>query len=94
MESQTPESALQRALYTFADVDHLARVARGTAKRRLRGSGSYPAGSRSSTPFYTAGFLDLVEVIAIGKLKPRGFPLPLIRRINQFTQPLLKVERP
>ncbi len=94
MESTTTEVALHRPLYTFSDVDRLARVSRGTAKRWLLGYGQYPAISAPSTPSHAASFLDLVEVIAIGKLKQRGFPLLLIRQIVQYTQQLLKLERP
>ena len=95
MESTASEGDLYRPLYMLSDVDRLARVSRGTAKRWLWGYGQYQAVSGSSSHGYSAAsFLDLVEVIAIGKLKQRGFPLPLIRQIVQYTQQLLGMERP
>lgn len=93
-ESISTEATLQRPLYTFSDVDQLARVSRGTAKRWLLGYGQYPAVSAPSPTSPAASFLDLVEVIAIGKLKQRGFSLVLIRQIVQYTQQLLKLEHP
>lgn len=94
MDSTTTEVFLHRPLYTFADVDRLARVSRGTARRWLLGYGQYPTISAPSALSHAASFLDLVDVIAVGKLKQRGFPLLLIRQIVQYTQQLLKLERP
>ncbi len=93
-KSTNAEATLHRPLYTFSDVDQIARVSRGTAKRWLLGYGQYPAISAPSAISPAASFLDLVEVIAIGKLKQRGFSLRLIREIVQYTQQLLKLEHP
>jgi uncharacterized protein (DUF433 family) len=39
-------------------------------------------------------FVDLVEIIAIGRLKKIGFSLPSIREIVRNCQEILRVERP
>ncbi len=87
MDPLLPAPAEHWPLYTLTDTDRLARVSRGTAKRWLWG------GELSTRP-QTATFLDLVEIIVVGKLKQRGFPLSLIRHIEQTTRQWLGVERP
>jgi uncharacterized protein (DUF433 family) len=38
--------------------------------------------------------MDLVEVVAIGRLRARGFSLKKIRQINEFCQAVLRTDRP
>ncbi|MCY0886393.1 MAG: DUF433 domain-containing protein [Firmicutes bacterium] len=95
---------LTRPLYSFAEVDRLAGVASGTARRWRTG---YAFGSRDGprigmppvTPRPAAGqagasFLDLVEVVAIGRFKQLGFSLRAIRFMVETCQQVLGVERP
>lgn len=100
---------LNRPLYGFADVDHLAGVSRGTAQRWLAGYAYRGAhGHRIVRPPVTPGapgapgvdavgavsFLDLVEIVAIGRLKERGFSLKDIRLIVANCQEILGLPRP
>lgn len=95
MDAQITYEGLERSLYTLSDLDRLASVSRGTAKHWLVGFDRYPLGEHpSSRPLNVASFLDLVEIIAIGKLKQQGFSLHVIRQIVDYTRGLLKVDRP
>ena len=94
---------LSQPLYNYAEADHLAGVSRGTSKRWLSGYAYHGArGLPVQQPPITLGtgaepgvsFVDLIEVVAIGRLKGTGFSLPLIRRIVQNCQELLSVPRP
>lgn len=94
---------LRRPLYTFAEADRLARVTRGTAQRWLTGYAySRPGRARVVQPPVTPGlgvdgavsFTDLVEIVAIGRLKEQRFSLKAIRRIVENCQELLGVSRP
>jgi hypothetical protein len=74
---------LIRPLYGFTESDRLAGVTRGTSRRWLKGYRYWYADeSRMALPITPArdlpdgvSFVDLVEVIAIGKLRQRGFSL-------------------
>lgn len=89
--------------YSYADSDYLAGTPRGTSKRWVSGyQYASPRGERISQPPVTPGvqrkdavsFLELVEIIATGQLKERGFSLKAIRQIVQNCQDILRVERP
>lgn len=89
--------------YSYADADYLAGTPRGTSKRWVSGyEYTSPRGDRITQPPVTSGilrqgavsFLDLVEIIATGQLKERGFSLKAIRQIVQNCQDILGVERP
>jgi uncharacterized protein (DUF433 family) len=97
------EDLRYQPLYTFADVDRLAQVSHGTARRWLEGytarraDGSavrHPPVGRVSTAQDGVSFVDLIEVVAIGRLKARGFGLRTIRRIVENCQTVLGIERP
>ena len=96
---------LNLPLYTFADADHLAFTSHGTAKRWLAGyqyRGS--RGELTKRPPVTprpdgesiegVSFLDLVELVAIGRLKGLGFTLHNIREIVDNCRKVIGVERP
>jgi hypothetical protein len=94
---------VHRPLYSYAEADYLAGVSRGTARRWLTGYAYVrPEGARVLRPPITpdhedqgaASFLDLVEVVAIGRLKRVGFSLPRIRAVVHTCQQLLGVPRP
>ena len=79
-----------RPLYSYADADRLAAVSRGTSKRWLMGYVYLnPRGDRVERPPITPGledhgfvsFIDLIEIVAIGRLKDVGFTLNTIRNI-------------
>ena len=82
--------------------DRLAGVTRGTSRRWLKGYRYWYADeSRLALPITPerdlrdgVSFVDLVEVIAIGKLRQRGFSLRRIRQINEYCQLALNRERP
>src|SRR3990170_6775491 len=89
--------------YSYAEADYLAKVSRGTSKRWLSGYEYFrPSGERVRQPPVTPGvevegavsFVDLVEIVAIGKLKERGFSLRQIRQIVENCQGIFKVKRP
>src|SRR4051812_22828404 len=92
-----------RPLYSYTEADYLARVSRGTSRRWLAGYAySTPAGTPRLQPPVTLGhinegsvsFLDLVEIVAIGRLKEFGFPLGRVREIVRNCQQILGVARP
>jgi uncharacterized protein (DUF433 family) len=96
---------LSRPLYSYAESDYLARVSRGTSRRWLSGYTYQVNGAAVQRPPITPGldtggeepgvsFLDLIDVVAIGRLKAAGFSLPLIRRIVQNCQEMLRAHRP
>ena len=99
---QTPPQNLIRPMYGFAEVDHLAGASKGTARRWLQGYSYARGANRISQPPVTQGksgveaasFLDLVEVVAISRLKEVGFSLRSIRTIVGNCQEILGVERP
>ncbi len=102
-ESRRDASHLRLPRYSYAEADYLAKVGRGTSKRWLSGYEYLrPGGGRVRQPSVTPGvgvegavsFIDLVEVVAIGKLKERGFSLRQIRQIVKNCQDIFKVERP
>src|SRR5579883_2574052 len=75
---------VQRPLYSYAEADYLAGVSRGTARRWLTGyaymgsEGPHvvqpPITSRRDAQG-AASFLDLVEIIAIGRMRQTGLSL-------------------
>ncbi len=94
---------LDRPLYSYAEAAYVAHVARGTARRWLAGYTDRRAGRvKASPPPATLGredvgavsFLNLVEIVAIGRLKEVGYSLHQIREIVHNCQPILKVPRP
>lgn len=95
-------AARERVLYTFSEVDRLAAVSSGTAKRWLLGYTYVRDGKRITVPPITprksqmngATFYDLIEVVAIGKFREQGFTLQAIRRIVDACQKILGVPRP
>lgn len=92
----------ERVLYTFSDVDRLAQVTPGTAKRWLLGYTYVRKGVHVTISPVTpreasdtgATFLDLIEVVAIGKFKEKGFSLATVRRLVDVCQTFLGVPRP
>ncbi|MFN8636983.1 MAG: DUF433 domain-containing protein [Chloroflexota bacterium] len=89
--------------YSFAEADRLAGVSRGTARRWLAGYAYRDAGGqRAVMPPMTLGkpaadaasFLDVVEIVAIGRLKRADFSTKAIRQIVQNCQQILGVSRP
>lgn len=98
---------LARPLYSFAEADRLSGVTRGTSSRWLKGYKYWyapeeqramqrampPITSRHEPPG-AVSFVDLVEVIAAGKLRQKGFSLRRIRQINEYCQLALNTDRP
>lgn len=88
--------------YSFADADYLARVSRGTSKRWLAGYEYRRRDNRVVQPSISGAhrisdavsFVDLVEVVAIGRLKEFGFPLRSVREIVKNCQEVFEVDRP
>ena len=92
-----------RPLYSYADVDRLAEVSRGTAKRWLKGYAYKTSeGEVVNRPPVTTGvrrdeavsFIDLIEVVAIGSLKKLGLTVAEIRKIVAECQQDLDSPRP
>lgn len=94
---------LARPLYSYAEADRIAGVTRGTSGRWLKGYKYWypPEELRVSPPITPesgheggVSFVDLVEVVAIGRLRVKGFSLKKIRQINEFCQATLHTDRP
>lgn len=97
------ERRLERPLYSYAEADRIAGVTRGTSGRWLKGYKYWypPEKLRVSPPITPesgheggVSFVDLVEVVAIGRLRAKGFSLKKIRQINEFCQATLHKDRP
>ena len=89
--------------YSYAEADRLAGVSRGTARRWLSGyayrdADGHPVEVPPITPGSAAtgavSFLDVVEIVAIGRLKQAGFSTRAIRQIVRNCQEILMVQRP
>lgn len=89
--------------YSYADADRMAEASRGTSRRWTTGYQYLrPGRDRVVQPPVTqnverhegVSFLDLMEIVAIGKLKKVGFLLPTIRGIVITCQDVLGVSRP
>src|SRR5690606_3204835 len=76
-----PES-LVVPLYTYAEADRLSGNTIGTAKRWL--------GPRDEG----VSFSDLLELVAVGRMKELGFSLAAIRRVVSVCRRLFQSERP
>lgn len=90
-------------LYSYSEADRLADVSPGTSRRWLHGYQYWGAcGERIAQPPVTPGtegqgsvsFVDLMDVVAIGRLKASGLSVRTIRRIVENCQRFLGVERP
>lgn len=95
--------SLIRPLYSFAEADRLAGVTRGTSGRWLKGYQYWytPDELRTQPPVTPEvhraegiSFLDLVEVVVVGKLRGKGFSLRRVRQINEYCRLALQAERP
>jgi uncharacterized protein (DUF433 family) len=101
-ETRRDSSHLRLPRYSYADADYLAKVSRGTSKRWLSGYDYRRNGELVRQPPVTPGvevagavsFVDLIEIVAIGKLKEHGFPLRQIRQIVGTCKSFFQVERP
>ena len=95
MVVKLPERLTVR-LYGYSEADRLADVSRGTSKRWIEGYSYHQTdGVRVTQPPVTPGrsvvgggvsFTDLVEIVAIGGFKRRGFSVPTIRKIVENCQ--------
>ncbi|HXG35913.1 MAG TPA: DUF433 domain-containing protein [Dehalococcoidia bacterium] len=97
------ESKYWLPLYNYAEADYLANVSRGTSKRWLSGYHYRRTGRHVTQPPVTqrirreeigVSFIDLVEIVAIGRLKSYGFHLTQIRQIVATCQKWLETTRP
>lgn len=88
--------------YSFQEADWLAGLVPGTAKRWLSGYRyKRPEGYRTVGPITPrrepeegVSFVDLVELVAIGRFRRAGYSLQKIRRIVDRCRHLFRVERP
>lgn len=94
MKTEMPPLLLAK-LYGYAEADRIANVSRGTAKRWIEGYTYLRDGERRTRPPVTPGramgepgvsFADLVEVVAIGCFKQRGFSLRAVRAVVDYCQ--------
>ena len=101
--SHEPGWRLARPLYSYAEADRIAGVTRGTSSRWLKGYKYwYSSEELRKLPPITpesghkggVSFIDLVEVVAAGRLRAKGFSIKKIRQINEFCQATLHVDRP
>ena len=98
-----PPRILTVPAYNFAEADTLAKVGRGTSKRWVSGYWYYNKNrervfQRPITPGLPdqegVSFLDLIEIVAIGKFLERGFTLGDVRQIVIDCQRTFGLERP
>lgn len=104
MASRFAPDSLTRRVYSYADADALAGVGRGTSKRWIEGySYSRSGGARVAMPPVTSdreitgggvSFFDLIEIIAIGRFREIGVPVPRVRRIVTAAQTTFNVRHP
>lgn len=100
-------TVLERRLYTYADVDDLARLPAGTARRWLegysRGSRDYPPLLRERSDPSAEGFVswgEFVEADLVGRYRRKKVPVqrlrPVIKRLRDELQTPypLALERP
>lgn len=95
---------LTRPRYSYSEADRLANANPGTSRRWLKGYKYWytPEERRFSPPITpgrpdsqeAASFIDLIEVVAIDELKKRRFSLKSIRKINEYCQLYLGMDRP
>src|SRR3990172_9304235 len=96
------QTLVNRPLYIFSEADRLANVSRGTSRRWLAGYDYTAKDKRVRQPPITprtnatgaVSFTDLLEVVAIGRLKVFGFSLGQVRTIVRNCQRTLEVEHP
>ena len=103
MDSSAIPDRVGRPLYSYADADRLAGVSRGTSKRWISGYRSnnalgerveYPPITPDNDALGAVSFVELIEIVAIGRLKESRFSIKRIRQIVEQCQSLLKVPRP
>lgn len=94
---------LTRPLYGYAEADRLAGVTPGTSSRWLKGyvyRDERGANTRQPPVTPTDGwqeavsFTDLIEVVAIGKLREHNLSLPKIHELVRYCREVLKKPRP
>lgn len=104
-DSRTSQALLTRPFYTFSEADCLAGVPRGTSRRwlvgyRYRGRDGDAVQRPPVTPHAgderpsSVSWVDLIEIVAIGLLKEKGFSLRRIRDIVQLCQDTLGEQNP
>jgi uncharacterized protein (DUF433 family) len=89
-------------MYSFAETDHLAGATVGTARRWIKGYSYVRDGKRIERPPVTprdekvsaASFLDLLEVVVIGRFRNAGFSLAAVRKMVADCQDLFGLARP
>jgi uncharacterized protein (DUF433 family) len=103
MDSRTIPHRVARPLYSYAEADQLAGVSWGTAKRWIAGYiYRNTQGDRIASPPVTPGledhgdvsFADLIEIIAIGRLRSIGFSVKGLRKLVEDCQARLNISRP
>ena len=103
MDSSAIPDRVGRPLYSYADADRLAGVSRGTAKRWIAGYRStnaqgetvdYPPVTPGKDDLGAVSFVELIEIVAIGRFRNFGFSIKRIRQIVRDCQSLLNVSRP
>jgi uncharacterized protein (DUF433 family) len=93
---------LLHPIYSFSETDYLAGATHGTTRRWIKGYSYMRHGERIEQPPVTprdetvsaASFLDLLEVVVIGRFKKAGFSLNAVRDIVTDCQELLGLPRP
>ena len=99
---QDSEGVLFAPRYSFGEADRIAGVSRGTSRRWLTGAGVTNAGeaTRRRPPVtrratdQDVSFIDLVEIVAVGRLRQDGFSLGFIRGAVDFCADELHIEHP
>lgn len=102
MKTAVIPSQLTRPVYSFTEADYLAGATRGTARRWIKGYAYTRKNKRTEQPPVTprdaniaaASFLDLLEVVVIGRFKETGISLSGVRQIVSECQEILGLERP
>lgn len=104
MGARTLTQLTHTKLYSFADADALAGVGRGTSRRSIEGYRYRPAvgepvrlppvsGARDLDE-HGVSFAELLEIVAIGRMRELGFSLPEVRRVVSAASEAFGAEYP
>lgn len=87
MQEEIP-GFLTRGLYSPSEADRLAGLVSGTTARWLRGYGSTRGNEKvwhppvvGASPGDGISFMDLIELVAVGRFREHGFDVGTIRKI-------------
>lgn len=91
---------LGKGVYAVAEAARLARIAPATARRWFLGRPDSESGPVLSPHYRPVGsaiavsFLDLVDLLVVGRFRERGVPLQTVRRVYRRLRERMRHENP